>query len=473
MSSRSGAWRTFTFRHATGRQTPSGAAVRLHSTGSASRCRSRRAAVGGHLATIEALVLVVCPADGRDPDGAVPRTAPDPRSSRAAPRGAAARARGRRVPRAGGARVPRGAPRRARCAPRGRRARPRAALASARTRPRLSRTGSRPSGAAARSRLTRPASPKRATTSSSPSRSARRGSSPAPSPRRLRAAVPAPRPFPERSPCGPLPRCARSSSAGVDSGIKERRMPLKILVTAKRVEDPESKIKVKPDGVGDRHRGRELQDEPLRRDRRRGGAAAQGEARRRGGRRLDRRREVGDRDPRRARDGRRPRRSSCGTTGRSTRWSSRRSSRRSFERRSRTSSSSASSRSTTTRTRPASTSPSGSGCAPGDVRLEDREPRERGGAEEGSPGSRSPPTARRSRVVREVDGGVETLEVTLPGGGDDRPAAQQAALRVAPRDHEGEEEGAEGAPGRRARRGPRAEGGGEAARPSRRRARAA
>src|SRR5512143_162463 len=27
-------------------------------------------------------------------------------------------------------------------------------------------------------------------------------------------------------------------------------MPLKILVTAKRVEDPESKIKVKPDGTG-------------------------------------------------------------------------------------------------------------------------------------------------------------------------------------------------------------------------------
>src|SRR5574337_2142870 len=35
-----------------------------------------------------------------------------------------------------------------------------------------------------------------------------------------------------------------------DSRVKERAMPLKILVTAKRVEDPESKIKVKPDGSG-------------------------------------------------------------------------------------------------------------------------------------------------------------------------------------------------------------------------------
>ena len=57
-----------------------------------------------------------------------------------------------------------------------------------------------------------------------------------------------------------------------------------------------------------RHRRGELQAQPLRRDRRRGGAPAQGGPRRRGGGGLDRRREEPDRDPRRPRHGGRPRR---------------------------------------------------------------------------------------------------------------------------------------------------------------------
>ena len=67
---------------------------------------------------------------------------------------------------------------------------------------------------------------------------------------------------------------------------------VKILVTAKRVEDPESKIKVKPDGSGIVHRGAELQDQPLRRDRRRGGAAPGRQAQGRGGGGLHRRDKV-------------------------------------------------------------------------------------------------------------------------------------------------------------------------------------
>src|SRR5512144_90679 len=46
-------------------------------------------------------------------------------------------------------------------------------------------------------------------------------------------------------------RCAISHpQSRTDSGINGGEMPLKILVTAKRVEDPESKIRVKPDGSG-------------------------------------------------------------------------------------------------------------------------------------------------------------------------------------------------------------------------------
>jgi hypothetical protein len=69
------------------------------STGSASRCRSRRAAVGGHLATIEALVLVVCPAEDatlmalfRGPHRIRARLAPHPASRRPALAAGASRA---------------------------------------------------------------------------------------------------------------------------------------------------------------------------------------------------------------------------------------------------------------------------------------------------------------------------------------------------------------------------------------------
>src|SRR6266545_3987742 len=45
-------------------------------------------------------------------------------------------------------------------------------------------------------------------------------------------------------------RAAQDSPARIDSRIRSAHMALKLLVTAKRVEDPESKIKVKPDGSG-------------------------------------------------------------------------------------------------------------------------------------------------------------------------------------------------------------------------------
>jgi len=47
-----------------------------------------------------------------------------------------------------------------------------------------------------------------------------------------------------------MPRCAKISPGPELIRQSGARMPLKILVTAKRVEDPESKIKVKPDGSG-------------------------------------------------------------------------------------------------------------------------------------------------------------------------------------------------------------------------------
>ena len=45
-------------------------------------------------------------------------------------------------------------------------------------------------------------------------------------------------------------------------------------------------------------------------------------------------------------------------------------------------------------------------------------------------------------VVREVDGGLETIAFSTAGGGHRRPAAQRAALRVAAGDHEGAQEAA-------------------------------
>ena len=72
----------------------------------------------------------------------------------------------------------------------------------------------------------------------------------------------------------------------------------------------------------------------------------------------------------------------------------------------------ASRRSTTTRTRLARCSPRAF-LAAGDVRVEEGEPRERGRAEE-QPGLAVSGGGTRVQVVREVDGGVETLDVALP-----------------------------------------------------------
>ena len=46
-------------------------------------------------------------------------------------------------------------------------------------------------------------------------------------------------------------------------------------------------------------------------------------------------------------------------------------------------------------------------------------------------------------VKREVDGGLETIEMKLPGDRDDRSAAERASLRDAAQHHEGEEEAAD------------------------------
>ena len=59
-------------------------------------------------------------------------------------------------------------------------------------------------------------------------------------------------------------------------------------------------------------------------------------------------------------------------------------------------------------------------------------------------------------VTREIDGGLETVEVTLPGRADGGPAPQHAALRDAAQHHEGEEEAAGHAQARGPRRGRRA-----------------
>ena len=60
-------------------------------------------------------------------------------------------------------------------------------------------------------------------------------------------------------------------------------------------------------------------------------------------------------------------------------------------------------------------------------------------------------------VVREVDGGLETIAFPLPAVITDRPAAQRTALCVAARNHEGAQEAAQRYRGRQPRRGPRAE----------------
>ena len=49
---------------------------------------------------------------------------------------------------------------------------------------------------------------------------------------------------------------------------------------------------------------------------------------------------------------------------------------------------------------------------------------------------------RRATVTREIDGGLETIAIKLPGDRDDRSAPERAALRDAAQHHEGEEEAA-------------------------------
>ena len=51
-------------------------------------------------------------------------------------------------------------------------------------------------------------------------------------------------------------------------------------------------------------------------------------------------------------------------------------------------------------------------------------------------------------VKREVDGGLETIEMKLPGDRHHRPAPERAALRDAAEHHEGEEEAARRRPSR-------------------------
>ena len=68
---------------------------------------------------------------------------------------------------------------------------------------------------------------------------------------------------------------------------------------------------------------------------------------------------------------------------------------------------------TTTRTRPASTSPSGSGSPQGTFASK-TESLESEAEQKKEPGLRLAADGKALAVVREVDGGVETLELTLP-----------------------------------------------------------
>ena len=97
--------------------------------------------------------------------------------------------------------------------------------------------------------------------------------------------------------------------------------------------------------------------------------------------------------------------------------------------------------------------------APGHLRLQVGEPGERGRGEEAAGPH---PLRGRQGADRGAGGGRRPLHprAHASGGGHHRPAPQQAALRLAAGHHEGEEEGAEGARRGRARRRPRAQGGG-------------
>ena len=59
-----------------------------------------------------------------------------------------------------------------------------------------------------------------------------------------------------------------------------------------------------------------------------------------------------------------------------------------------------------------------------------------------------------AEVMREIDGGLETVAREASGGRDDGPEAERAALRHAAQHHEGQEKDAGGGEARRPRRGP-------------------
>ena len=245
------------------------------------------------------------------------------------------------------------------------------------------------------------------------------------------------------------PGLTRKSTAGacraassVTPGRPQGSRTVKILVTAKRVEDPESKIKVKPDGTGIVTEGVNYKmnpfdeiavEEGLRLKEKHGGEVVVASI---GGEEVAGPRSAPRwpwaptaailREPRRAR---------------STRWWSRPSSPRCVEQekpdlvhpRQAVAS-------TTTRTRSASTWPSGSGS--GQATFASKVESLESEAEQKKPPGISARRRRqeRSRWCARWTAASTRSTCTLPGGGHHRPAAQQAALRLAPRHHEGQEE---------------------------------
>ena len=161
-------------------------------------------------------------------------------------------------------------------------------------------------------------------------------------------------------------------------------MPLKILVTAKRVEDPESKIRVQPDGTGIVTDGVNYKmnpfdeiavEEALRLKEKHGGevvvVSIGGEKSR-------------DRDPRRARDGRRPRHPRAARRARSTRWWSRRILAKVVEQEKPDLVLLGKQSIDDDQNQAGQYLAERLGLAAGDLRLQDGEPRERGRAEEGA-----------------------------------------------------------------------------------------
>ena len=208
---------------------------------------------------------------------------------------------------------------------------------------------------------------------------------------------------------------------------------MKVLVPVKRVVDYNVKVRVKSDCTRRRHRQRQDEHESVRRDRRRGGRAAQGKGRRdRGDCRVVRRPAMpgdaahGDGDRRRPGDPRPVRRRAAAARGgQAAEGAGRQGAARSGH-----------SRQAGDRRRLQPDGPDARRAvrpAAGDVRVEGR-----GG--------------RRLRQ-RDTRGGrrLEVLKVKLPGHRHDRPASQRAALRDAAQHHESEEE----ADGRAQARGPR------------------